>query len=682
MAGLIELRDRFDVAVACDPDADRHGIVTRGAGLLNPNHYLADRDRLPVRRRARLAGATPAWARRSCRSSMIDRVCGRPRAPPRRGARRLQVVRRRPARRLARLRRRGERRRVVPAPRRLAVVDRQGRHPARPAGRGDHRAHGRGTPARAYAELTERFGTPAYKRIDAPADAARKAALGAAVEPEQVTASELAGEPITAVLTEAPGNGAPIGGLKVRGGARLVRRAAVGHGGRLQALRGEPARRGAPRAHPRRGAGRRGRGGAGGGHEPRRERRLQHRARRRRGQAARAAHRGPGEAGGAVRRPLPPDRLRALQPGQRAATSTSSSSRSTRATAWTATSSTTWRLLAAARQLRDARARADAARAALVRRLGGRHLPELQPHQRRAAGVHHRLRRRPHLPHGPAPDGRAAHRKSGAGGHRRRDPRAARAGRPVRRHRDRVGRPHDRRLPREAEGRQAAARRARPGLRLHGQLRLQHGGADGGGHRATPRTRTPSTTSAATSSPCSSRAARPRSTTSPTTTSRARPIATAATGATSGRSTPTTTPTWTSPRSTRSSTSTTTSGRSTPGPTRCRRRSSSSTARTGAGTRVDSVVCAGVVISGAVGAALGPLAGRAPALVAEVEDSILMNGVDVGRKAVVRRRDRRQERHHRAGARGSASTRRPTGSASPSRPAASWSSPRARRVEA
>ena len=56
MAGLIELRDRFDVAVACDPDADRHGIVTRGSGLMNPNHYLAVAIALPVRRRARLAG--------------------------------------------------------------------------------------------------------------------------------------------------------------------------------------------------------------------------------------------------------------------------------------------------------------------------------------------------------------------------------------------------------------------------------------------------------------------------------------------------------------------------------------------------------------------------------------------------------------------------------------------------
>ena len=65
MAGLIELRDRFDVAVACDPDADRHGIVTRGSGLMNPNHYLADRDRTTCSAARATGRRTPAWARRS-----------------------------------------------------------------------------------------------------------------------------------------------------------------------------------------------------------------------------------------------------------------------------------------------------------------------------------------------------------------------------------------------------------------------------------------------------------------------------------------------------------------------------------------------------------------------------------------------------------------------------------------
>ncbi|TDB92891.1 phosphoglucomutase, alpha-D-glucose phosphate-specific, partial [Micromonospora fluostatini] len=70
------------------------------------------------------------------------------------------------------------------------------------------------TPSEHYAELAGRFGAPAYARIDAPADRAQKAAL-AKLSPAQVTASELAGEPITATLTTAPGNGASIGGLKV-----------------------------------------------------------------------------------------------------------------------------------------------------------------------------------------------------------------------------------------------------------------------------------------------------------------------------------------------------------------------------------------------------------------------------------------------------------------------------------
>ena len=70
------------------------------------------------------------------------------------------------------------------------------------------------TPGQAYTALTERFGAPAYRRIDAPATPAQKAALGA-LSPSDVTATQLAGDPITAILTNAPGNGAPIGGLKV-----------------------------------------------------------------------------------------------------------------------------------------------------------------------------------------------------------------------------------------------------------------------------------------------------------------------------------------------------------------------------------------------------------------------------------------------------------------------------------
>ena len=102
MAGLIALKDRFDVAFANDPDADRHGIVTREAGLLNPNHYLA----------AAIAylfgGVAPDWPTSAAvgktlvSSSIIDRVVAGARAAARGGAGRLQVVRRRPARRHAR----------------------------------------------------------------------------------------------------------------------------------------------------------------------------------------------------------------------------------------------------------------------------------------------------------------------------------------------------------------------------------------------------------------------------------------------------------------------------------------------------------------------------------------------------------------------------------------------------
>ena len=93
-------------------------------------------------------------------------------------------------------------------------------------------------PGEHYRELTAEFGTPYYTRIDAPATPEQKARLGK-LSPEAVTAATLAGEPITAKLTEAPGNGAAIGGLKVVTAQRLVRGAAVGHGEHLQDLRGE-----------------------------------------------------------------------------------------------------------------------------------------------------------------------------------------------------------------------------------------------------------------------------------------------------------------------------------------------------------------------------------------------------------------------------------------------------------
>ena len=105
------------------------------------------------------------------------------------------------------------------------------------------------SPSELYQDLTSRYGDPAYARIDTAASREQKEAL-ARLSPEQVAATELAGEPITAALTTAPGNGAPIGGLKVVAGVRLVRRPPVRHRGRLQAVRRILPRPGAPRRHP------------------------------------------------------------------------------------------------------------------------------------------------------------------------------------------------------------------------------------------------------------------------------------------------------------------------------------------------------------------------------------------------------------------------------------------------
>ena len=214
MASLIEQKDAYQIATGNDADADRHGIVTPDGGLMNPNHYLA------VAINYLYGGARPSWPDKAAigktlvSSSMIDRVAElvRPRAD--RGPGRVQVVRARPARRVDRVRRRGVGGRIVPALRRHGVDHRQGRHHPRAArlrDPGDDRQVARRstTPG-----STERFGDPAYARVDAPADRDQKAKL-AALSPDDVTADSLAGEDITAKLTEAPGNGAKVGGLKV-----------------------------------------------------------------------------------------------------------------------------------------------------------------------------------------------------------------------------------------------------------------------------------------------------------------------------------------------------------------------------------------------------------------------------------------------------------------------------------
>src|SRR6185437_16678713 len=213
MAGLISLKDRFDVAFANDPDADRHGIVTRSAGLLNPNHYLA----------ASIAylfgGSRPGWSpdtgvgKTMVSSGIIDRV-------------------------VAGLGRRLE---EVPVGFKWFVTGLLEGTLAfggeESAGASFLRIDGGPwstdkdglimgllsaeitaklgkDPGERYRELTAKFGDPVYERIDAPASPEEKTIL-ARLSPDQVSAKELAGERIEAMLTTAPSNGAPIGGLKV-----------------------------------------------------------------------------------------------------------------------------------------------------------------------------------------------------------------------------------------------------------------------------------------------------------------------------------------------------------------------------------------------------------------------------------------------------------------------------------
>ncbi len=212
MARLVELRDRFDVAFGNDTDADRHGIVTPGAGLLNPNHFLSASV-------AYLFGGGRGWSddvavgKTLVSSGMLDRVAAdldRPLLEVPVGfkwfvdgllAGTLGFG--------------GEESAGASFLRRDGTVwttDKDGIIACLLAAELTART-GR-DPGKAYHDLTERFGSPVYRRIDAPATPAQKAALGG-LSRDRVTATELAGEPLTGVLTNAPGNGAPIGGLKV-----------------------------------------------------------------------------------------------------------------------------------------------------------------------------------------------------------------------------------------------------------------------------------------------------------------------------------------------------------------------------------------------------------------------------------------------------------------------------------
>jgi phosphoglucomutase len=212
MASLIDKRTQFQVATGNDADADRHGIVTPD-GLMNPNHYLA------VAIRYLYGGARPDWPAAAAvgktlvSSSMIDRVAaelGRTLTEVPVGFKWFV-----PGLRDGSIAFGGEESAGASFLRRDGSVwttDKDGILLALLASEIQGRT-GR-SPSEHYAELTERHGAPAYARVDAPADRAQKARLGA-LSPEDVTATELAGEPITDRLTAAPGNGARIGGLKV-----------------------------------------------------------------------------------------------------------------------------------------------------------------------------------------------------------------------------------------------------------------------------------------------------------------------------------------------------------------------------------------------------------------------------------------------------------------------------------
>ncbi|MEI6251415.1 MAG: phosphoglucomutase (alpha-D-glucose-1,6-bisphosphate-dependent) [Mycobacteriaceae bacterium] len=212
MASLIANREHYQIATGNDADADRHGIVTPDAGLMNPNHYLAVAiDYLYTHRPDWPAGV--AVGKTAVSSSIIDRVVA--------GLGRTLVevpvgfkwfvdglisgtigFGGEESAGASFLRRDGS----------VWTTDKDGIIMALLAS--EILAVTGSTPSQRYAELAEEYGAPVYARVDAPANREQKARL-AKLSPEQVTATELAGEPITAKLTAAPGNGAPLGGLKV-----------------------------------------------------------------------------------------------------------------------------------------------------------------------------------------------------------------------------------------------------------------------------------------------------------------------------------------------------------------------------------------------------------------------------------------------------------------------------------
>lgn len=212
MASLIGKIGDYQIATGNDADSDRHGIVTPDGGLMNPNHYLAVAIDYLYTHRSGWPGSV-AVGKTAVSSSIIDRVVA------------------------------GLDRKLIEVPVGFKwFVDGLlggtiGFGGEESAGASFLRTDGSvwstdkdgiilallaseilavtgSTPSQRYAELAQRYGAPTYARIDAPADREQKARL-AKLSPEQVSATELAGEPITAKLTAAPGNGAPLGGLKV-----------------------------------------------------------------------------------------------------------------------------------------------------------------------------------------------------------------------------------------------------------------------------------------------------------------------------------------------------------------------------------------------------------------------------------------------------------------------------------
>ncbi|PLA27576.1 phosphoglucomutase (alpha-D-glucose-1,6-bisphosphate-dependent) [Corynebacterium coyleae] len=212
MASLVHNRDKYDLATGNDADADRHGIVTPDAGLMNPNHYLAVAIEYLFSHRDGWAKDT-AVGKTLVSSSMIDRVV----ASLGRDLVEVPVGFKwfvpglvsgtigfggEESAGASFLRKNGK---VWSTDKDGLIMDLLAAEITAVTGK---------TPSQRYAELETQYGSPAYARIDAPANREEKATLKA-LSPDQVQASELAGEVISAKLTEAPGNGAVIGGLKV-----------------------------------------------------------------------------------------------------------------------------------------------------------------------------------------------------------------------------------------------------------------------------------------------------------------------------------------------------------------------------------------------------------------------------------------------------------------------------------